>query len=119
MSALLMLLLSLDVMGTTPIYKSGLHDEGSLRMEAAPKRCKGLGWCVEVCPRNCLDLQKRGRGVVSMPGPERCVRCAACIIHCPCAALCFRGREGMEIDPHRSRRYKLNLPGRRAAGGPG
>ncbi|MFQ6614272.1 MAG: HgcAB-like fusion protein, partial [Fidelibacterota bacterium] len=44
------LLLSIDLMGSTPTYKSGLHDDRFLAITLDKNRCKGAGFCEQVCP---------------------------------------------------------------------
>jgi len=111
-SLLIVLLLSLDVLGSTPVYKSGLHEDRLLHVSLDGDKCKGAGLCEQVCPRNCYEVD-RNRNSANMPRADRCVQCGACIVQCPFDALCFESPEGKIITPETLRRSKLNLIGRR------
>lgn len=105
-SFVVVLLISIDLMGSTPVYKSGLHEERLLRVALDEEKCTGCGVCVQVCPRNCYEVAR-------MPRAERCVRCGACIVQCPFDALRFESPDGRIIPPETIRKFKLNLMGRR------
>jgi 2-oxoglutarate ferredoxin oxidoreductase subunit delta len=47
--------------------------------------CKGCGLCVEICPRQVLSTD--GRGKVEVVAPERCTSCGMCEMVCPDFAL--------------------------------
>lgn len=47
-------------------------------------RCTGCGRCVAACPMRCLE---RFGAVVWLPRPLDCVRCGACELVCPTAAV--------------------------------
>ena len=111
-SAVVVLILSIDLMGSTPVYKSGLHEDRLLRVVLNAKKCKGAGLCEQVCPRNCYEVD-RNRHMATMPGAERCVQCGACIVQCPCDALYFKSPKGEILLPESIRRFKLNLIGKR------
>lgn len=111
-SFIVVLLLSIDLMGSTPVFKSGLHEERLMRVVLDEKRCRGAGVCEQVCPRNCYDVDTH-RHVATMPRAERCVRCGACIVQCPFDALSFKTPKGETITPENVRRFKLNLLGKR------
>jgi len=106
------LLLSIDLMGSTPVYKSGLHQDRLLGVMLDEEKCKGAGFCEQVCPRNCYEVD-RNRHMASIPRRGRCVQCGACIVQCPFDALYFKGPEGEVIHPETIRRFKLNLIGKR------
>ncbi|MFQ6065706.1 MAG: HgcAB-like fusion protein [bacterium] len=106
------LLLSIDLMGSTPVYKSGLHEERLLRVIIDKKRCKGAGFCERVCPRNCYKVN-RSRHVATMLRSERCIQCGACIVQCSFDALHFESPKGEIIAPETVRKFKLNLMGKR------
>lgn len=105
-------ILSMDLLGSTPVYKSGLHEDRLLSVILDEQRCKGIASCEEVCPRNCFDVD-RVRHSATMPGAGRCVQCGACIVQCPLDALSFRSPKGEIISADTIRKYKLNLLGKR------
>jgi ferredoxin len=105
-------LLSIDVMGSTPVFKSGLHPDRLLEIHFDERKCKGAGFCEQVCPRNCYKVD-RDRHTATMPGACRCVKCGACIVQCPFDALCFKSSSGEVVTPETVRRFKLNLIGKR------
>jgi ferredoxin len=111
-SFVILLVLSIDLMGSTPVYKSSLHEDRLYRVILDRQRCHGAGLCQDVCPRNCFDLNNT-RYVASMPRIEFCVQCGACIVQCPFDALCFRAGDGRSIGPETLRKYKLDLMGKR------
>ncbi len=108
----LLLILSLDLMGSTPVYKSGLHEDRLLRVELDENKCKGAGACEQVCPTNVFEIDPR-RHLASLPRAVQCVQCGACIVQCPFDALFFRGPRGDVVPPETVRRFKLNLLGKR------
>jgi len=105
-------ILNMDLMGSTPVYKSGLHEDRFLKVVLDKERCRGVGFCQQVCPRDCFELV-RNRQMAKMPRAERCVQCGACIVQCPFDALHFEGRKGEIILPEVIKRFKLSLIGRR------
>lgn len=109
-SFVVLLILSIDLMGSTPVYKSGLHEERRLRIVLDPERCKAAGACEQVCPRNVFDVDQ---SLATLARIEQCVQCGACIVQCPLDALCFRGPGGDQVTPDTVRRFKLNLMGNR------
>jgi NAD-dependent dihydropyrimidine dehydrogenase PreA subunit len=111
-SSIVVLLLSIDLMGSTPVYKSGLHDDRLLKVILDEKKCKGAGFCEQVCPRNCYAVDS-DRHVAIIKRADWCVQCGACIVQCPFDALCFKHPEGKIIPPETIRKYKLNLMGKR------
>jgi NAD-dependent dihydropyrimidine dehydrogenase PreA subunit len=111
-SLVLVLILSLDLMGSTPIYKSGLHKDRWLKVILDEGKCKGAGFCQQVCPRNCYEVD-RNRHTATMPRANRCVQCGACIVQCPFDALYFKSPKGEIIPPQAIRKFKLNLMGKR------
>ena len=111
-SFIVILILSLDLMGSTPVYKSGLHEDRLLKVILDEKKCKGVGFCEQVCPRNCYVVDKN-QHFVKMPRPYRCIQCGACIVQCPFDALYFKNPKGELIHPDTIRKFKLNLMGKR------
>jgi len=115
-SLIIILILSIDLMGSTPLYKSSLQEDRLLRVILDKKKCKGIGFCEQVCPRNCFKIDKN-RQITTMPSSAKCVQCGACIIQCPFDALYFESPKGDIISPDTIRKYKLNLMGKRVIKG--
>jgi NAD-dependent dihydropyrimidine dehydrogenase PreA subunit len=84
-SLVIVLVLSFDLLGSTPVFKGGRR-ERRLRILLDESRCKGVGLCMEVCPRDCHELRKE-RQIVTIPRADRCVKCGACTLQCPFNAL--------------------------------
>ena len=114
-SFVIILLLSLDLMGSTPLYKSSLQDDRLFSVALDQDKCCGAGFCQDVCPRGCFLIDDE-RHVCMITQPEPCVRCGACIVQCSFDALSFLSPDGRVISPEIVRRYKLNLLGKRVAG---
>jgi NAD-dependent dihydropyrimidine dehydrogenase PreA subunit len=111
-SLVVMLLLSLDLTGSTPLYKSGLHGDRLLRITLDTQRCKGAGFCEQVCPVDVFSVDHH-KHMASLAGAARCVQCGACIVQCPFDALYLRSPAGDMLSPEIVRRFKLNLLGKR------
>jgi len=111
-SLFIVLVISLDLMGSAPVYKSGLHEDRLLSVTIDEDKCGADGACLEVCPRNCFELDA-AQHVAAMPRAGQCVQCGACIVQCPCDALCFESPEGQIVAPEDVRRHKLNMMGKR------
>ena len=108
-----MLLLSLDLPGTTPVHPSSVGDQTeAARIELQQERCRGHADCVLVCPRDVLAMNGRRRQV-AIARPQDCIRCGACIVQCPEDALRFRYDDGRVVGPDVVRSTRLNLLGRR------
>lgn len=107
-----LLILSLDLAGSTPSYKSGLHADRLLEIELDEELCKGAGFCEQVCPTRVFEIDAVRRLAV-LPRADDCVQCGACIVQCPFDALSFRSPTGETIAPETIRRFKLNLLGKR------
>lgn len=105
--------LSLDLMGSTPLYKSALHEDRLLEISLDKSKCKGTRICIDVCPKNCFDMNT-DQSVVSITRLLDCVQCGACIVQCPFDALFFQSPDGKMIPPQNIRKYKLNLLGQRS-----
>jgi NAD-dependent dihydropyrimidine dehydrogenase PreA subunit len=111
-SFIIVLILSIDLMGSTPIYKSGLHDDRLLRVALDEQKCRGASFCEQVCPRNCHSVDT-DRHRANTPRADLCVQCGACVIQCPFDALFFRNSKGEMVLPETVRKFKLNLMGHR------
>jgi Fe-S-cluster-containing hydrogenase component 2 len=100
-------------MGSTPLFKSTLHQDRLLQIELDKEKCKGAALCEQVCPRNCYKVD-REKHMATIPKSNRCVQCGACIVQCPFDALYFVSTEsGDKITPETVRKFKLNLIGKR------
>jgi NAD-dependent dihydropyrimidine dehydrogenase PreA subunit len=111
-SAVVVLILGLDLTGSTPVYKSGLHDDRLLDITLDEEKCKGAGFCETVCPKDVFQVDHHKK-LAFLPRADECVQCGACIVQCPFDALFFREPEGGVIAPETVRRFKLNLIGTR------
>ena len=112
-SFVIVFVISLDLAGSTPIYKSGLHEDRFLKIILDEKKCKGAGFCEQVCPKNCYKVDRK-RHLTTMPMAEKCVQCGACIVQCPFDALYFKTPKGDIITVESIRTFKLNLIGKRS-----
>jgi NAD-dependent dihydropyrimidine dehydrogenase PreA subunit len=111
LSAVLSLLVTVDLGGMTPVLKSGTHAERRYVVALDLARCLGEGACAQVCPRGVFQIDD----AASMPGAAKCVRCGACIVQCPGDALSFVGPRGEAVTAEQVRRFKLNMLGARSA----
>lgn len=108
-----MLVLSIDLAGTTPWYPSSVNTRhGAPEVELLEARCTGAAQCVQVCPRGVLRMNGKRRKV-EIAHPESCIRCGACIVQCPEDALRFRYADGRVVEPAVVRSTRLNLLGER------
>ncbi len=114
-SFVVLLILGIDVTGSTPVYKGGLQEDRLLRIVLNEDLCQGVAVCEEVCPTNVFDVDY-GRHLATLSRLQACVQCGACIVQCPYDALYFRGPLGHLVTPETVRRFKLNLLGRRRTG---
>jgi len=104
--------ITIDILGCTPIFKSGFHNDRLLQVVLDETKCKGIGFCQQVCPGNCFDIDK-DKKIAAIPRAENCVQCGACIVQCPCNALYFCSPKGEIIPPESIRKHKLNMMGKR------
>jgi ferredoxin len=111
-SLIVLLILGIDLMGSTPVYKSGLHADRLLHITLDVERCKGAGVCQQVCPTNVFEID-HDRQCATLPRVGQCVQCGACIVQCPFDALFFCSPKGDMVTPDIVRRFKLNLLGSR------
>ena len=111
-SLVIILLLSMDLSGSTPTYESGLHPERLFKITIDESKCKGATFCEQVCPRNCY-LVDRKKHKAEIPNRHLCVQCGACIVQCPFDALYFKNSWGEILSPESVRKFKLNLLGAR------
>lgn len=102
------IILTFDLMGTTPIFKSSMHPGYDVHI--IEENCRGVADCELVCPRNCFEIVDKKAYI---PDLHRCIHCGACIVQCPFDALQFFNAEGEMIPPQITREYKMNLMGKR------
>ncbi len=89
-----MLLLSIDITGTTPWYPGGINSfQNQYTIELVTERCTGAAECVQVCPKDVLAMNGAER-IVEIARPAECMGCGACIVQCPEDALRFRFEDG-------------------------
>ena len=112
-SLAVVLILSIDLSGSTPVLKSGFAEDKTLTVVLDEGRCRGVSLCEQVCPRNCYEMDN-ARHKAATPRIDRCVRCGACIIQCPFDALYFKNPEGGVVTPEEVRRFKTNMTGKRS-----
>jgi NAD-dependent dihydropyrimidine dehydrogenase PreA subunit len=107
------LILAADLEGTTAWYGSFIntfHNEAHIEIVA--DRCTGAADCIQVCPREVLQMDGRERrAIVDRPG--QCIQCGACIVQCPEDALRFRYDDGRVVEAPTIRRTRMNMLGRR------
>jgi NAD-dependent dihydropyrimidine dehydrogenase PreA subunit len=111
-SLVIILLLSIDLMGSTPLFKSGLHEDRLLKVTLNKDLCRGAGFCEQVCPKNCFEMDQ-DRKKTNIHRTDDCIQCGACIVQCPFDALHFQSPDGKIISPETIRTFKLNLMGTR------
>ena len=113
-SLAVILLLSMDLAGCTPVLKSSLHPDRQFEITLDEDKCKGAVCCEMVCPRNCFEVDRK-KHLAAIPRKNQCVQCGACIVQCPYNALYFKNSKGEILSPEIVRKFKLNLIGARKA----
>lgn len=105
--------LSVDLAGTTPWYGSYINRfHNPALVDLVETRCTGAAECVQVCPRNVLEMNGHRRKV-EIKRPEQCIQCGACIVQCPEDALRFRYDDGRIVEAATIRRTRMNMVGQR------
>lgn len=55
------------------------------------ERCKGCGFCVELCPRHILhkstEINSKGYHLINMKNSNECTKCGICEMICPDFAI--------------------------------
>jgi len=106
-------LLALDLPGTTPWYGSAINTwRNEAHIELVESRCTGAAECVQVCPRDVLQMDGPRRKV-AIARPGQCIQCGACIVQCPVDALRFRYDDGRVVEAPVIRGTRMNMVGRR------
>ena len=63
--------------------------QGQVKMIA--ERCKGCGFCVELCPKHSLhkstDINSKGYHLIDMHNISECTGCGICEMICPDFAI--------------------------------
>ena len=106
-------ILGADLEGTTPWYGSYIntfHNPASV--DLVEEKCTGAADCVQVCPRDVLQMDGKRRKVV-IARPDQCIQCGACVVQCPESALRFRYAKGEVVEAETIRRTRMNLVGKR------
>ncbi|MHA2091711.1 MAG: HgcAB-like fusion protein [Candidatus Kariarchaeaceae archaeon] len=111
LALLLIIILHIDFLGNSPIYKSTLHDEG-FEITLDSDLCEVAKDCLDVCPRSCFNYDEENK-IIQLSRIESCVQCGACIVQCPYDALSMQNLSGEIITPMTIRKYKLNMMGKR------
>ena len=105
--------LSVDLAGTTPWYGSYINTfRNRAHIDLVADRCTGTSECVQVCPRNVLEMAPFKR-MVNVVRPDDCIECGACVVQCPTDALRFRYDDGRIAEASTIRRTRMNMLGRR------
>ncbi|MCG6954489.1 MAG: 4Fe-4S dicluster domain-containing protein [Gemmatimonadetes bacterium] len=106
-------ILSADLEGTTPSYGSYIntfHNPASV--DLVEEKCTGAADCVQVCPRDVLQMDGKRRKV-AIARPDQCIQCGACVVQCPESALRFRYADGSVVEAETIRRTRMNMVGKR------
>lgn len=110
--SIVIIVITIDLVGTTPVFNSGLSIERYLKIILDEEKCKVAAFCEDVCPRNCYEIDI-SNGIVNLKRIDQCIQCGACIVQCPFDALYFKSPDGKIIPPENIRKFKLNLIGKR------
>ena len=51
--------------------------------------CNGCGWCVRLCPTDCLEM---AGPLPYLARPGHCISCGVCVLVCPTKALTLTAR---------------------------
>ncbi|RMF91278.1 MAG: 4Fe-4S dicluster domain-containing protein [Nitrospinota bacterium] len=68
--------------------KEQIQAKKPVEIEVVEVWCKGCNICVQICPKDCLALDKNGK--VEVVHLENCSRCLLCELLCPDFAIRIR-----------------------------
>lgn len=111
-SGILIIILTFDLLGNSPTYKSSMSDERFLKITLDTEKCKGAAFCEEVCPKGCFEVDHVNHKA-RIVDANLCVRCGACVAQCPFDALYYKTDKGDVVLPDTIRQFKLNMMGKR------
>ena len=82
---------------------SAAHSIPQARVRIIDNRCKGCGFCIEFCPKECLKVSSRFNAKGYHPPEliiqaEDCVSCGLCSLICPEFAIFTETREPKKVD---------------------
>ena len=110
---LLIIVLTFDLLGNSPTYKSSMSDERFLKITLDVEKCKGAAFCEVVCPKGCFEVDHKNHKA-KIVDANLCVKCGACVAQCPFDALYYKTPTGEVVLPETIREFKLNMMGKRA-----
>ena len=111
-SLLIIIVLTFDLLGNSPTYKSSMSEERKLKITLDTEKCKGAAYCEVVCPKGCFEVDHVNHKA-KIVDATLCVRCGACVAQCPFDALYYTTPDGMAVLPETIRQFKLNMMGKR------
>ena len=111
-SFLIVMILTFDLLGNSPTYKSSMSEERKLKITLDTDKCKGAAYCEIVCPKGCFEVDHVNHKA-KIVDSTLCVRCGACVAQCPFDALYYTAPDGMAVLPDTIRQFKLNMMGKR------
>jgi 2-oxoglutarate ferredoxin oxidoreductase subunit delta len=50
------------------------------------QKCTGCGTCVEICPMQVFEMDKKRKKAI-VKKPNECIGCRACEVQCPAGAI--------------------------------
>ena len=91
----------------------------NIKLKMDVQRCKGCGLCVQVCPKNCLqmsgELNETGNYYVKHLDQDKCNGCGLCFRMCPDMVITItksekkQGRKIQEIVDTKTKKTKTVL----------
>lgn len=111
-SLLIIIVLTFDLLGNSPTYKSSMSEERFLKITLDTEKCKGAAYCEVVCPKGCFEVDHVNHKA-RIVDADLCVKCGACVAQCPFDALYYKTADGNVVLPDTIRQFKINLMGKR------